>query len=110
MAESKKEEKVHSGSFDNDYQLAGLMGKGGYGYVYRAIRQSDNQEVAVKVGRTDTKKSILVINQQIETEAELLNNLKHDNITQLLGEIQQLARARRNHVHCTRSSHRHGPL
>lgn len=40
-------------SFENQYQLGGLLGKGGFGSVYQATKKSDGSRVAVKMVKKD---------------------------------------------------------
>jgi len=56
-------------SFDKEYQLGAVIGKGGFGTVYSASRLSDGQEVAVKIV---TKDSIVTLADDANVPLEVV--------------------------------------
>jgi serine/threonine-protein kinase len=65
------------------YTITGLIGSGGMGAVYRAIREDDfRMQVAVKLLRrgTDTESALA----RFRTERQILADLQHPNIARLL--------------------------
>ena len=56
-------------SFDKEYQLGAVIGKGGFGTVYSASRLSDGQEVAVKIV---TKDSIVTLADDADVPLEVV--------------------------------------
>ena len=69
------------------YQLGGLLGKGGFSNVYKAINVRTGETVAVKQFSTRNipQKDL----DQIMAEAELNQSLKHPNIVKFLGYIRK---------------------
>lgn len=69
------------------YELTGVLGRGGYGTVYRAVHRNTGQNVAVKVLRTARDWSPSTLEKQVarfEREASLCAELLHPNIVRLL--------------------------
>jgi serine/threonine protein kinase len=66
------------------YQIAGLIGVGGMGEVYRAFRADDEykKQVAIKLVRAG-QSSALVVNR-FKNERQILASLDHPNIARLL--------------------------
>lgn len=66
------------------YQMAGLIGVGGMGEVYRAFRADDEykKQVAIKLVRTG-RNSDFVVNR-FRNERQILASLDHQNIAKLL--------------------------
>uniref|UniRef100_Q01NG0 Serine/threonine protein kinase n=1 Tax=Solibacter usitatus (strain Ellin6076) TaxID=234267 RepID=Q01NG0_SOLUE len=65
------------------YSIAGLIGRGGMGTVYRAEREDDfHTQVALKVLKrgTDTEKAL----SRFRSERQILAGLQHPNIARLL--------------------------
>ncbi len=65
------------------YSITGLIGKGGMGSVYRAVREDEfHMEVALKVLKrgTDTEAAL----NRFRTERQILAGLQHPNIARLL--------------------------
>jgi serine/threonine-protein kinase len=65
------------------YSIAGLIGRGGMGTVYRAEREDDfRMQVALKVLKrgTDTEKAL----SRFRSERQILAGLQHPNIARLL--------------------------
>jgi len=61
------------------YQITGQLGRGGMGVVYRASRESDRSEVALKVIRPAAAGSEHQIHRFLR-EANILRQLRHPNI------------------------------
>src|SRR5262249_59627161 len=66
------------GSF-GDYELLGVLGRGGMGAVYRARQRSLNRLVALKLIRTGAPASAVDV-RRFRTEAEVVAGLEHPNI------------------------------
>lgn len=56
-------------SFDKEYQLGEVIGKGGFGTVYSASRLADGQNVAVKIV---TKDSIVTLADDADIPLEVV--------------------------------------
>jgi serine/threonine-protein kinase len=66
------------------FRLVRVVGRGGTGVVYEAVREKDNQTVALKVVRP----AFLPTNSQIKRfrrEADILKQLDHPNVVRYLG-------------------------
>lgn len=70
--------------FVGPYRLEGLLGEGGMGSVFRAVRSDDEyrQEVAVKLLRPENVTADLV--QRFRRERQILAALNHPNIARML--------------------------
>lgn len=65
------------------FRVEELLGRGGYGEVYRALQLSVDREVAIKVLRvTDQDPHELAV--RFRREAQLLSRLRHPNVVQVL--------------------------
>ncbi|MET0556055.1 MAG: serine/threonine-protein kinase [Vicinamibacteria bacterium] len=66
------------------YRLLGLIGRGGMGDVYRAVRDDDHFEkvVAVKLVRTDVATEL--VHGRLRIERQILAGLEHPGIARLL--------------------------
>jgi eukaryotic-like serine/threonine-protein kinase len=66
------------------YRIVGVLGTGGMGDVFRAVRDDDQYEaeVAIKLMRADVRSS--VIEQRFRKERQILAALDHRNIARLL--------------------------
>lgn len=65
------------------YSIAGLIGKGGMGSVYRAVREDDfRMQVAIKLLKRGTDTEIALTRFRIERQ--ILAGLQHPNIARLL--------------------------
>ena len=66
------------------YRIVGVLGTGGMGDVFKAVRDDDQYqaEVAIKLMRADVRSSLL--DQRFRTERQILAGLDHRNIARLL--------------------------
>lgn len=66
------------------YRIVGVLGTGGMGDVFRAVRDDDQYEaeVAIKLMRADVRSS--VVEQRFRKERQILAALDHRNIARLL--------------------------
>ena len=66
------------------YRIVGVLGTGGMGDVFRAVRDDDQYEaeVAIKLMRADVRSSLT--EQRFRTERQILAGLDHRNIARLL--------------------------
>jgi tRNA A-37 threonylcarbamoyl transferase component Bud32/tetratricopeptide (TPR) repeat protein len=66
------------------YRIVGVLGTGGMGDVFRAVRDDDQYEaeVAIKLMRADVRSS--VIEQRFRKERQILAALDHRNIARLM--------------------------
>ncbi len=74
-----------------NYDVLEKIGEGGYGLIYKAIKQSTGQTVAIKtikhadnIGEQNKKQLLL----QFHQETELCENMTHPNIVKLLDKGQ----------------------
>lgn len=65
------------------YKLVGVLARGGMGYVYTAIRESDNMLVAIKVLAPELR-DIPGITDRFCREARIMRSLRHPGIVQIL--------------------------
>ncbi len=63
-----------------------LLGRGGQGSVYEAVRDQPRQLVAVKVPRQG--RDAAAMSEAVEKEAELLANLNHPNVVKVLEVVE----------------------
>ena len=66
------------------YRIVGVLGSGGMGDVFKAVRDDDqyHAEVAIKLMRADVRSSLT--EQRFKTERQILAGLDHRNIARLL--------------------------
>jgi tetratricopeptide (TPR) repeat protein len=66
------------------YRIAGVLGTGGMGDVFKAVRDDDQYEaeVAIKLMRADMRSALT--EQRFKTERQILAGLDHRNIARLL--------------------------
>ncbi|MBC8025635.1 MAG: protein kinase, partial [Steroidobacteraceae bacterium] len=66
------------------YRIVGILGSGGMGDVFKAVRDDDqyHSEVAIKLMRADVRSSLT--EQRFKTERQILAGLDHRNIARLL--------------------------
>ena len=62
------------------WQVLGVAGKGGFGTVWKAVRERDGAIAAVKIARPDDPDTL----DRIESEASILASLDHPDIVRLL--------------------------
>jgi eukaryotic-like serine/threonine-protein kinase len=72
------------GSRIGAYRLVDLIGTGGMGHVYKAVRDDDEYraEVAIKLMRSDVNGRLIA--ERFKTERQILASLDHRNIARLL--------------------------
>ena len=75
---------LDSGQRLGPYRILGLLGEGGMGAVYEAIRDDDQfrKKVAIKVLRVGTRSELLL--RRFRQERQILAELEHPNIARLL--------------------------
>jgi serine/threonine-protein kinase len=83
LLDSSCTQKIQPGQRIGPYRIEGLVGKGGMGTVFKAIRVDDySQAVAVKVLRPGLETE--EFQQRFRTERQVLAGLNHPNIARLL--------------------------
>jgi serine/threonine protein kinase len=65
--------------FNDDYDVIGILGKGGMGYVYKAVHKALNREVALKILEASNEES----NKRFYLEAQAMKKLDHQNLVQV---------------------------
>ena len=66
------------------YRIVELLGHGGFGYVFAAVRNKDYQQrIAIKVMRQDRQANASIV-KRFELERQLLAKLQHENISRIL--------------------------
>lgn len=66
--------------FNDDYELLGVLGKGGMGYVYKALQKNLKREVALKVLSSASDKESV---ERFYMEAQAMKELDHQNLVQV---------------------------
>ncbi len=67
-------------SFNNDFDILGILGRGGMGYVYKAVQKKLNREVALKVlDATSDEESA----RRFYMEAQAMKELDHQNLVRV---------------------------
>ena len=66
--------------FNDDYELLGVLGKGGMGYVYKALQKNLKREVALKVLDASSDKESV---ERFYMEAQAMKELDHQNLVQV---------------------------
>jgi non-specific serine/threonine protein kinase/serine/threonine-protein kinase len=76
--------RSHIGERIGAYRIAGLLGSGGMGDVFNAVRDDDHYEaeVAIKLMRADMRSALT--EQRFKAERQMLAGLDHRNIARLL--------------------------
>ena len=69
--------------YHKQWKRLGIIGKGSYGQVYRALDITTGYIFAVKEVNSKTKRRTLV--QALQVERETLRELEHPNIVRYLG-------------------------
>ena len=72
--------------FNENYELLGVLGKGGMGYVYKAMQKNLNREVALKVLDASSDKEST---ERFYMEAQAMKELDHQNLVQVFDFGQQ---------------------
>lgn len=72
--------------FNDDYDLLGVLGRGGMGYVYKALQKKLNREVALKVLDASSDKEAV---ERFYLEAQAMKELDHQNLVQVYDFGQQ---------------------
>ena len=76
-------EVVNQPLYHNQWKKLGIIGKGSYGQVYRALDINTGYIFAVKEVNSKIKRRTLV--QALQVERETLKELEHPNIVRYLG-------------------------
>lgn len=66
--------------FNDDYELLGILGKGGMGSVYKALQKNLKREVALKVLDASSDKESV---ERFYMEAQAMKELDHQNLVQV---------------------------
>ncbi|MCI5600529.1 MAG: serine/threonine-protein kinase [Hallerella porci] len=66
--------------FNENYELLGVLGKGGMGYVYKALQKNLKREVALKVLDASSDKESI---ERFYMEAQAMKELDHQNLVQV---------------------------
>ncbi len=64
------------------YRVEGVLGRGGYAVVYRAVDQTTGERVALKVLRADRASAVAV--RRLQREAESAGAVRHPNVVRVL--------------------------
>jgi eukaryotic-like serine/threonine-protein kinase len=75
---------IQIGTTIGNYQVTGLVGKGGMGEVYRARDAKLKREVAIKILPTEFLEKPERV-RRFQQEAEVLATLNHPHIAQIYG-------------------------
>lgn len=78
--------QTQNGKFSDIYELKEELGKGAFSIVRRCVQKTTGLEFAAKI--INTKKLSARDHQKLEREARICRLLKHPNIVQLHGSIQ----------------------
>jgi serine/threonine protein kinase len=82
---NKTNRKLSAGDWiSNRFSIVRPIGQGGMAYVYLAIDQTTNQQVAIKVMKDDLSNDQEFI-KRFDTEAKAASSLDHPNIIKVLG-------------------------
>ena len=66
--------------FNENYEILGVLGKGGMGYVYKALQKNLKREVALKVLDASSDKESI---ERFYMEAQAMKELDHQNLVQV---------------------------
>ncbi|MDX9724423.1 MAG: serine/threonine-protein kinase, partial [Myxococcota bacterium] len=72
-----------AGTMLGDFELIKVIGKGGFGAVYRAKQHKLAREVAVKVMLPDALKNDVIAVKRFFREIDIVRRLEHPNVTRL---------------------------
>ena len=64
------------------YRVEGVLGRGGYAVVYRAVDEASGESVALKVLRADRASAVAV--RRLQREAESAGAVRHPNVVRVL--------------------------
>ncbi|MDX9723625.1 MAG: serine/threonine-protein kinase [Myxococcota bacterium] len=76
----KKEEVLSAGAIIGDHEIVELIGRGGFGEVYRAVQRRLRREVAIKVVSSTWARTVPDLPQRFKREIDLASRLEHPNI------------------------------
>lgn len=79
--------RLPANTYVGDYQLQTIIGKGGFGVVFKAFNPTTGVTVAVKRALTTSVAEADI--KAIELEIQLLNNLSHENIVKYIDCVKQ---------------------
>lgn len=82
--EASPRSQLPEGTHAGDYRLLEIIGRGGFGTVYRAVHPVIGKEVAIKVldGRADEHSRL---EARFVAEARAVNRINHQNIVDIFG-------------------------
>ncbi len=82
--QAQEEQNIDLSSILKDYEIVEQIGKGGAGFIYKAIHLPLNREVALKVLSPDLTQENKRMRDLFIQEASALTHLSHENIAMLL--------------------------
>ncbi len=90
MAKARKPRVAPGDVVADRYRIEGIVGRGGFGAVYRATHVQTGQQVALKILLKNFANAKVDF-KRFEREASLVQKLKHPNVVQILdfGETQK---------------------
>jgi len=72
--------------FAGRYEIAGSLGRGGMGMVYRAFDREIGEEVAIKVLRPDIARQSSRVEKRFRAEIRLARRVRHRNVCSVYGD------------------------
>lgn len=82
MAESKAKDVISIG--EKDFEVVGVLGKGGFGKVYKVVEQASGRKLAIKCIYTTVQEGTRMYNA-IAGEIKVMQQLSHPHIIRLIG-------------------------